>query len=258
MSLSSVYIGIDVACARGRKLPTCVISANCPPVPLQIPPDLAKLIPRGVGNREIIAAEPFREVACGVADAIDRIATEMRWKIERIAVDAPAASPVTGSRASEAELGRRGLASFRTPPASAWETIRNVCRCHLAGGGTASTLPYANKIWMLFGFELFAHLRSRLGVEIIEVYPYAIACAMLPKCKHKSTEVGYQSQLAAIACRAGWDPQQLEAMLKKTVPGKRDDRLDAFMAAWVASLPQGNRCVIGDTQNPDDAIWVPR
>ena len=87
---------------------------------------------------------------------------------------------------------------------------------------------------MLFGFELFACLKSELSTEVIEVYPFAIVRALLPACDHKSTEQGYRDQLDAVAAQTGWKPQNLEARLKVTVPGSRHDRLDAFMAAWVA------------------------
>jgi Protein of unknown function (DUF429) len=125
-------------------------------------------------------------------------------------------------------------------------------------GGKAANLPNANKIWMLFGFELFAALRSGLKAEVIEVYPAAIVrFALLPACEHKSTEKGYQSQLDAVAARTGWEPQNLEAKLKETVYGSRHDRLDAFMAAWVASLPPERRRAFGDGRQLDDSIWVP-
>jgi predicted nuclease with RNAse H fold len=255
--LSSVYVGIDVACAVGKRLPICVVSAGHPLMPLTIPMHLAGLMPRGVGNKEITATTPFQEAARGVVSTINRIVDEMGWKVERIAVDAPAAPPATGSRASENELGRLGLSSFRTPAASAWAGIREKCANHLGLGGTAATLPHANKIWMLFGFELFASLKSELRAEVIEVYPYSIIRALLPACEHKSTEQGYRDQLVAVAARTGWEPQNLEARLKATVPGSRHDRLDAFMAAWVASLPPEGRRALGDAQRPDDVIWVP-
>jgi predicted nuclease with RNAse H fold len=213
---SSIYVGTDVACAVGKRLPICVVSTGRPPMPLTIPKHLAGLMPRGVGNREITAAAPFQEAAGGVVSTINRIVGEMGWQVERIAVDAPAAPPATGSRASENELGRLGLSSFRTPAASTWVEIREKCANHLRLGGSAATLPYANKIWMCFGFELFACLKSGVRAEVIEVYPFAIVRALL-------------------AARTGWEPQNLEARLKATVPGRRHDRLDAFMAAWIAT-----------------------
>jgi predicted nuclease with RNAse H fold len=254
---SSVYVGIDVACAVGKRLPICVVSAGHQLIPLAIPRHLARLIPHGVGNKEITAATPFREAARGVVSAINRIVDEMGWKVERIAVDAPAAPPATGTRSSENELARLGLSSFRTPTASSWTGIREKCINHLSLRGSAATLPHANKIWMLFGFELFQCLKSGFKAEVIEVYPFAIVRALLPVCEHKSTEQGYQDQLVAVAARAGWEPQSLEAKLKLTVPGSRHDRLDAFMAAWLASLSPERRRALGDAQRSDDAIWVP-
>jgi predicted nuclease with RNAse H fold len=254
-----VYIGIDVACAVGKKLPICVVSAGHRLEPLDIPADLTVLIPRGTGNKEIAAAQPFREAARGVVITLKRIVDEMGWTVERIALDAPAAPPAKGSRSSENELARAGLSSFRTPEVSAWTNIRAKCVDHVRSGGALSKLPYANKIWMLYGFELWASLKSDLAVEVIEVYPFAIIRALLQACEHKSTEHGYQNQLAAVADGTGWKkkPQCLEARLKATVSGSRHDRLDAFMAAWVASLPVNARRAFGNVVQPDDAIWVP-
>ena len=206
MPSSSVYIGIDLACRLRRKLPICVVSAGAQLLPLTIPKHLVGLIPCGVGNKEIIAAKPFRQAAKEVVSAIEHILKDKDWKIERIAVDAPAAPPATGARASEIELSRLGLSSFRTPAASDWTGIREKCATHLHLGGTTATLPHANKIWMLFGFELFECLKRKLGAEVIEVYPFAIVRALLPMCEHKSTEKGYRRQLAKVAARTGWEP----------------------------------------------------
>ena len=254
MSSYPVYVGIDVACAARKRLPICVVSAGHPLTPLAIPKHLGAAIPRGIGNKEITAVAPFREAARGVASSIHRIAVEMGWHVERVAVDAPAAPPASNSRASENELR---LSSFRTPAADKWAGIKQKCVEHLGSGGSTATLPHANQIWMLFGFELFSSLRVGLGIEVIEVYPFAIVRALLPACAHKSTEKGYQDQLIEVAKRTGWKPQDLEAKLRATGSGSRHDRLDAFMAAWVASLPRERRRAIGDAERPDDAIWVP-
>jgi hypothetical protein len=79
---SFVYIGIDVACAVGKKLPICVVSTGHPLMPLAIPKQLAGLIPLGVGNKEIIAATPFQQAAQDVLSAINHIVDEMGWKVE--------------------------------------------------------------------------------------------------------------------------------------------------------------------------------
>jgi hypothetical protein len=57
--------------------------------------------------------------------------------------------------------------------------------------------------------------------------------------------------------RTGWEPRNLAVRLKETVPGSPHDRLDAFMAAWIATLRPEGRRALGDAQQPDDAIWVP-
>jgi hypothetical protein len=91
---------------------------------MTIPTRLVGLIPPGGGNREIAETAPFQKAARDVASAIVEIEAEMGWHIERIAIDAPAAPPESGSRTSETELGRCGLSSFRTPTRPAWLEIR--------------------------------------------------------------------------------------------------------------------------------------
>ena len=257
MPASCVYVGIDVACASGKRLPVCVVSTGHRLEPLRIPNHLADLIPRGVGNSEIAKDSPFHQAAHEVVSAIRRIEGEMGWRIERVAVDAPAAPPATGSRTAEDELAKCGLSSFRTPHEPAWDGIREKCASHLGSGRSLATLPYANKIWMLFGFQLIAELRNSFKAEVIEVYPFAIVRSLPTQAGHKSTENGYRLQLAEIAVRTGWEPLELEAELKASVSGARHDRLDAFMAAWLASLPSANRRAFGDALDPDDSIWVP-
>lgn len=66
---------------------------------------------------------------------------------------------------------------------------------------------------MLYGFELFSALR-RAGFDVIEVYPFAIARALLPKHPHKSTAEGYGLQLRAVASHTGWEPSEIEPRLR--------------------------------------------
>jgi hypothetical protein len=53
-------------------------------------------------------------------------------------------------------------------------------------------------------------------------------------------------------------PADLEIELKRVVAGSRHDRLDAFMAASVASLPREAVRAYGNENDPNDSIWVPR
>ena len=126
-------------------------------------------MPRDAANREDTAAAPFHKAASGVVRGIN-----------------VSACPPSNT------------------PASTWVGIREKCATHLRLGGNAATLPYANKIWMLFGFELFACLRGDLSADTIEVYPFAIVRASLPAYKHKSTEEGYgTNSLLYLPARGG-------------------------------------------------------
>ena len=218
MTSSLIYVGIDVACALGKRLPICFAAAGGALTPLEIPSYLASAMPRGLGNKELISVTPYRDAARKVVCTISQIAKEMAWRIDRVAVDAPAAPPATSSRLSEVELGRLGVSSFRTPVASDWVGIREKCGFHLRSGGGTASLPYANKIWMLFGFELFSALRNGMDAEVIEVYPFAVIRALLASCNHKSTEQGYRDQLAAVAARTGWEPNSLGARTQSNCP----------------------------------------
>jgi predicted nuclease with RNAse H fold len=259
MSSTSVFVGIDVACAKRKRLPICFAAYEDTRLePLLIPLELAKKFPVGRGNVEIMQDAPFRREAAALTDALNHVCTERGWSIMRIAIDAPAAPPGTGIRASEQALRESGLSSFQTPNAGGWNRLRQDCREHFRVGGPLNRLPHANKIWMLYGFEIFKALRARSTSEVIEVYPYAIVHALLRKCPHKSTPEGYWRQLETLAIATGWNCNDLECALGRAVPGTRHDKLDAFMAAWVASLAPQSRRAYGNEKDPDDAIWVPR
>jgi predicted nuclease with RNAse H fold len=118
-------------------------------------------------------------------------------------------------------------------------------------------MPNANRIWMLYGFELFRALKA-WGVSVIETYPQAVVRLLMNECSSKLTADGFGKQLDAVARATGWDPQRLEAALAAGCTGHRHDRLDAFMAAWVAALGPRKRTAYGNKESHDDAIWVPK
>jgi predicted nuclease with RNAse H fold len=253
-----IFVGIDVACAKRKRLPICVAGLNGRRLePLDTPPEFIRECPLGPGNVEILKDDPFRITAANFVKALDRSARERSWNIVRIAVDAPAAPPATGERVSERDLRECGLSSFKTPDKKKWREIYQICRTHLRDG-SLNRILYANKIWMLYGFEIFKALRARGGYEVIEVYPYAIVKTLLTAPPSKKTPDGYRCQLESVAAATNWTPIDLERALKRSVPGPNHDRLDAFMAAWVASLPKRRHRVYGKEDDPDDAIWVPR
>lgn len=259
LSPTPIFVGIDVACARKKRLPVCLaqlIGSRLEPV--DPPPEFTRALPLGRGNEEIRNADPFKSAAVEVAETLVRGAKKYSWIILRVAVDAPAAPPKKGERASERALTECGLPSFQTPDEERWRQIREKCENYLRDGGALNRIPYANKIWMLYGFEIFKALRERGGYEVIEVYPYAIVKTFLTDPPSKKTLDGYRRQLESVANATNWTPIELEFALKHSVAGSNHDRLDAFMAAWVASLPKRRRRVYGNENDPDDAIWVPR
>lgn len=257
MNSEAVFIGIDVACAKKKRLPVCFASLSGNLLePLELPGSLVRLIPNGSGNQTIREEAPFRPQAEKATAAIKAICEAMGWTVGRIAIDAPA-MPGLGLRTCEAALFAAGLSAFKTPHKDEWPKIQAICRTHLQSGGDLARLPYANKIWMLYGFELFAALR-RAGFQPIETYPFAIVRALLPAHPHKSTPEGYGMQLSAVAERTGWGAAALAARLTRCVGGAKHDRLDAFMAAWIASSDLAELRVYGNPQDLNDAIWAPR
>ena len=249
-SATRIFVGIDVACAQRKRLPICVAGFRGDRLEsLELPPEIARALPLGPGNIEILQDAPFRSAAVMLAGTLDRGAKKHNWEITRVAIDAPAAPPATGERVAEKALRQRGLSSFQTPDEKRWHQIFRTCREHLRRGGALSRTPHANKIWMLYGFEIFEALRA-IGHEVIEVYPYAIVRALLPECPHKRTAEGYRRQLESVAAATNWLPLDLERALRRSVPGTKDDKLDAFMAAWVASSPNTSAALMGMTEIP--------
>jgi hypothetical protein len=142
-----VFIGIDVACAKRKRLPICFTTFNGNRLePLEIPRELIDKLPIGRGNDQILRSNPFRSEARTLAHILDHIDGEMPWKIVRVAIDAPAAIPAKGRRASETSLRTSGLSCFLTPDKREWESIRRVCKKHLRTGRPLNCLPHANKI----------------------------------------------------------------------------------------------------------------
>ena len=177
-------------------------------------------------------------------------------KIERIAIDAPSdpRSADAEARRCELALGAANLSYFQTPSWVEFEDIHRQIERHVTDGGRESHLPHANKLWMLVGFALFKSLRRQW--ECLEVFPHAIVHAMGVTGAHKSSQNGYEGQLAAAARNTGVTTSQLASKLNVACFGSRHDRLDAYLSAWVAALDSHDREAFGVP--PDDAIWVPK
>jgi Protein of unknown function (DUF429) len=254
---SELFIGIDVACAKEKRLPVVVARrVDGRLEPLHLSDARFPKPPVGRGNVAALDDASNREFAQDVVDYLRVIERTEAGTIKRIAIDAPRGpAPASGGlRLSEAALGKQGIRFFRTPSASDFVSIRSLCELHLRDGGAISRLPHANKLWMLVGFALFESLCPQW--ECLEVFPQAIVCVLDAAQLHKGTPEGFRAQLEAASSQTGWSSEALLKELMNSSFGSPHDRLDAFLSAWVASLGADERSPFG--KPPDDAIWVPR
>lgn len=259
--MDEAYVGIDVAFAKRKRLPlvVCVRRGNAlHPLPLRT---ARALPPVGEGNARILDGNTVDQFARDTVAYLRSIESEFCIKIRRVAIDAPSdpRSPGTSRRSAEIELDRRQIRCFTTPALAQFETIRLRAMDHLAHGGTESTLPAANQLWMLVGFALFRELRP--AWECLEVFPQAIARVLGVGRVHKSKGDGLKAQLRAAARHTSWPgaavvDTAITGHLAAIGYGSRHDRLDAYLAAWVASLDRAKRKALGEP--PNDVIWVPR
>jgi hypothetical protein len=188
------------------------------------------------------------------AEYLHKLESHFGASIARIAIDAPSEPRQEGLRRRHAEsaLDREGISCFTTPSEVEFEHKVARAKAHLKGGGSESTLPAANQLWMRVGFALFKQLRTEW--EYLEVYPQVTMRVLGAAEDHKSKREGLSAQMKAIGRYTGWDVNAVT--LKKAVGSPTHDALDAYSSVWVASLGPGERQPLGIP--PDDVIWVPR
>jgi hypothetical protein len=247
---TSAFCGIDVAFAKKKTLPIAVAvrdGAYIRPIPLRSHPTLRP--PRGFGNRATLDASLVAKFADDAADYLHRIEHSFDITISRIAIDAPREpAPEGRRRACELAMDSAGWSCFATPSQTGWNAIRGRVEDHLAAGGTESTLPHANQLWMLVGFALFQRLEQNF--ECLEVFPSAIVRSFDSAIPHKSTADGYLRQVDILRRGVLVD----DDTLAQSSFGGRHDRLDALLSAWVASKEPTQRVPLGDGHR--DTIWV--
>jgi Protein of unknown function (DUF429) len=254
--MEAAYAGVDVAFAKKKRLPVVVCrfrGGSLEPLPLRM---AAAKPPVGKGNArilDVVAVDRFADQAAAYLEAVE---SEFGVRIQRIAIDAPSEPKRPGAARRQCEIGldRRQIGCITTPSREEFKAIRQKAASHLASGGAESRLPAANQLWMLVGFALFERLRR--AWECLEVFPQAIACALGAHGVHKSRPEGLLAQLTAAARHTHWPAAPGLAGLAAIAYGSPHDRLDAYLAAWVASLDESRREAIG--RPPHDAIWVPR
>jgi predicted nuclease with RNAse H fold len=251
------FAGIDVAVARNKRLPVAVCSwvdGRLEAIPLR---EWDVLPPRLPGNLGVLDRQVRRCLAQETVKYLRAVEKCKNMRITRVGIDAPRApkKPSAVLRACEAELVRLGIGFIKTPDSPTFAGIPGDVSAHLASPGTRKGLPHANRIWMLFGFELFEAL-SKAGWECLEVYPQATARAIGAGERHKSRAGAALHQFRAAAMHTGWPARGSLADLRGIAFGSLHDCLDAYLSAWVASLPEERLEAVGIP--PDDVIWRPR
>jgi hypothetical protein len=254
--MRNAFTGIDVAFAKGKRLPVVVcVREGSRLVPLPLRNLREALPPRGRGNRIALDPEAVLMFARDTVEYLRTIESIHSLQIKRIAIDAPSCYKRDGipRRAAEVAMDRLNISCFATPDRTEFDAIRAKANRHLTDGGPENRIPHANQLWMLVGFALFEVLKEHY--ECIEVFPQAIADALQARKVHKSKREGSSVQLSAVSRYSGWPTLGHESELLHIAFGSLHDKLDAYLSAWIASLPDEDCFACGDA--PSDVIWIP-
>ena len=251
------FIGVDVSCALKKRIPIVfAVKREGRLVPL-LARHLPMKAPYGHGNRYVIEHQRNVDYAKAVRDYVLEVCDHFGVQPACIGVDSPLRprSEALDYRIAERALNQAGISCYKTPSASEFEGIKAKARQHLVNGGQVQRMPHAMQLWMLAGFEIARELATIAPVR--EVFPQANIRLLMPNVPHKSGKGVPLLQLNAIAKHTGWPRSQDEwGALKHISAGSTHDRVDAYSAAWVGSLPDSDVDVFGDSQQ-QDAIWVP-
>lgn len=253
----AAFAGIDVAFAKGKRLPIVICTKEDRRlVPLLLRDFREALPPRGRGNRIALDPGAVRTFALEALEYLRAIEKAHGLRLQRIAIDAPSCFKREGvaRRAAELAMDERRISCFATPSQTEFENVRTKAKRHLDDGGPENRMPHANQLWMLVGFALFEVLKEHY--DCIEVFPQAIANALQARKVHKSKSEGISRQLMAVAKHSGWPLDKERIGLGKIAFGSLHDKLDAYLSAWVASLSEDESFACGKA--PSDVIWIPR
>lgn len=252
-----VFIGIDVACAKGKYLPLVICSQEKERLIALPLANYQIKAPRGLGNALTLNDKVNNSFANDVANYIETVCEAFNLNPARIGIDSPLRPRDNHlkRRAAEQALDKAGISCYTTPSSNDFEVIRAKGLAHLLANKPIQNLPHAHQIFMLLGFALNERL-SRLA-ECIEVYPHATVKQLGVAGTHKSKGNQAELQLSAISHHTGW-PKTVDdwSQADEMCLGPMHDRVDAYSAAWVASLPEQERVCFGES-NKGDAIWIP-
>ncbi|WP_417665444.1 DUF429 domain-containing protein [Pseudidiomarina sp.] len=253
----SVFIGVDVSCAVKKRIPIVFAEkreGRLIPLPVKESPFQA---PYGHGNKLVIEHDFNVDYAKRVRQYVIDVCNYYEATPQRIGIDSPLRprAEKLDYRIAERELNQAGIRCYKTPSKIEFDEIINKVRHHLSQGGAVSRIPHAMQLWMLAGFEISRELAN--VAPIIETFPQANIRRLIPNVPHKSGKGIPQLQLEAIARHTNWPATQAEwAQLKQISAGGTHDQVDAYSAAWVASLSDDEIDILGDIKQ-EDAIWMP-
>ena len=246
-----------MAFAKRKRLPVAIctwVDGRLVPEPLGT---LSVEPPRGSGNAKVLDQRIVDEFADETANYLTQVCSLLGIRLERIAIDAPSSPRRKGTerRAADAAMDRAGISCFTTPSASEFDQIFEKVEKHLSAGGPENRIPHANQLWMVVGFSVFSRLTEL--APCVEVFPQATARVLGSGQVHKFKSGGVEAQLAEAATHTGWPtPSHDDTAFEDIAFGPAHDRLDAYLSAWVAALPEERRIPFGNP--PNDVIWAPK
>ena len=175
-----VFIGIDVACAKGKYLPIVMCSQeNGRLVPLPLGQYPIKP-PRGLGNALTLHDEVNSAFANDVANYIETVCESFHLNPIRIGIDSPLRprNDSLSRRFAEQALDKAGISCYTTPSTADFEAIKAKGIAHLQSDKPIQNLPHAHQIFMLLGFALNKRLSkiAFLSVAKTDAFLFRQAC----------------------------------------------------------------------------------
>ena len=127
--MRQAFAGIDVAFAKGKRLPVVVcVREGVRLVPLLLRDFREALPPRGRGNRIALDPEAVRTFALEALEYLRAVEKAYGLRLKRIAIDAPSCYKRDGiaRRAAEVAMDERRISCFATPSQIEFEKIFEV------------------------------------------------------------------------------------------------------------------------------------
>ena len=252
------FIGIDVAVAKKKYCPISICIKDKDVLRPLLLADEPMQPPKGLGNIATLTHVNNIAYASAIKDYIVAVCERHNLKPTRIAIDSPLQPRAPGlkRRLAEQALDKLCMSCYTTPSELDFENISVKAKAHIANCGQANKLPHSMQIFMLAGFVIADALKT--VAPCIEIYPHATAKLLGVAGKHKMKDDQAFVQLSAISKYTGWPNSENEwKQVSKICKGPTHDKIDAYSAAWLASLPAHNRQPLGEPDK-EDVIWIPR